>query len=119
MTAQKPSKTTMNREQLIGLIQADAKFIDERDDIAEYIRSLPLGEKLEENEIRAGYERFKAEKARELTAIAAKHGLDAAVLQAFVDDVLRRRIFDGECLSKLAWPPLGLGGKRALRRNWR
>jgi type I restriction enzyme R subunit len=111
MTAQKPGKTTMNREQLIGLIQADAKFIDEREDIAEYIRSLPVGEKLEEKDIRAGYERFKAEKkARELTAIAARHGLDAAALQAFVDEVLRRRIFDGERLSELM-APLGLGWK--------
>ncbi|KAI5915770.1 type I restriction endonuclease subunit R [Thauera sp. 2A1] len=111
MTAQKPGKTTMNREQLIGLIHADAKFIDEREDIAEYIRSLPVGEALEEKEIRAGYERFKAEKkARELTAIAAKHKLDAAALQAFVDEVLRRRIFDGERLSDLM-APLGLGWK--------
>ena len=111
MTAQKPGKTTMNREQLIGLIQADAKFIDERDDIAEYIRSLPLGQALDEKEIRTGYDRFKAEKkARELTAIATKHGLDAAALQAFVDEVLRRRIFDGERLSELM-APLGLGWK--------
>jgi len=111
MTAQKPGKTTMNREQLIGLIQADAKFIDEREDIAEYIRSLAVGVKLEEKEIRTGYEHFKAEKkARELTTIAAKHGLDAAALQAFVDEVLRRRIFDGERLSELM-APLGLGWK--------
>ncbi len=111
MTAQKPGRTTMNREQLIGLIQADAKFIDERDDIAEYIRGLPVGEKLEEKEIRAGYERFKAEKkARELNLIAARHRLDAAALQAFVDEVLRRRIFDGERLSELM-APLGLGWK--------
>ena len=109
--SQKPGKTTMNREQLIGLIQADAKFIDEREDIAEYIRSLPVGEKLEEKAIRAGYERFKAEKkARELDAIAAKHGLDASALQAFVDELLRRRIFDGESLSDLM-APLGLGWK--------
>ncbi len=111
MTQQKPGKTTMNREQLIGLIQADAKFIDEREDIAEYIRSLPLGQALEEKEIRAGYERFKAEKkTRELTAIATEHGLDAAALQAFVDEVLRRRIFDGESLSDLM-APLNLGWK--------
>jgi type I restriction enzyme R subunit len=37
----------MNREQLIGLIQSDAKFIDEREDIAEYIRSLPVNEALD------------------------------------------------------------------------
>ncbi|WP_280954851.1 type I restriction endonuclease subunit R, EcoR124 family [Paludibacterium denitrificans] len=43
MTQQKPGKLTLNREQLIGLIQADAKFIDDRDDIAEYIRGLPVG----------------------------------------------------------------------------
>jgi type I restriction enzyme R subunit len=111
MTAQKPGKTTMNREQLIGLIQADAKFIDEREDIAEYIRSLAVGQALDEKEIRAGYERFKAEKkARELNAIATKHRLDAAALQAFVDEVLRRRIFDGEALSELM-APLGLRWK--------
>jgi type I restriction enzyme R subunit len=111
MTQQGASKLKMNREQLIGLIQADAKFIDEREDIAEYIRSLPVGEKLEEREIRAGYERFKAEKkARELAAIATKHGLDATALQAFVDEVLRRRIFDGERLSDLM-APLNLGWK--------
>jgi len=111
MTAQKPGKTTMNREQLIGLIQADAKFMDERDDIAEYIRSLVVGEKLEEKEIRAGFERFKAEKkSRELKQIAAKHKLDAAAVQAFVDGVVRRCIFDGEALSELM-APLGLGWK--------
>lgn len=111
MTAQKPGRATMNREQLIGLIQADAKFIDERDDIAEYIRSLPVGQALDEKEIRAGYERFKAEKkARELAAIATRHKLEAAALQAFVDEVLRRRIFDGENLSELM-APLGLGWK--------
>jgi len=52
----------MNREQLISLIQSDAKFIDERDDIAEYIRDLPINKALDEHAIRAGFERFKADK---------------------------------------------------------
>lgn len=111
MTQQKPGRLTLNREQLIGLIQSDAKFIDERSDIAEYIRSLPEGEALEEGQIRAGYERFKAERnALELTNIAAKHGLAAEALHSFVDGVLRRRIFDGEALSELM-APLDLGWK--------
>jgi len=111
MTQHGPDKITMKREQLIGLIQSDAKFIDEREDIAEYIRSLPVGEALEEAAIRSGYERFKAEKkTRELGRIAAMHGLAAEALQAFVDAVLRRRIFDGEALSELM-APLGLGWK--------
>ncbi|WP_444542126.1 type I restriction endonuclease subunit R, EcoR124 family, partial [Burkholderia humptydooensis] len=117
MTQEKPGKLTLNREQLIGLIQSDAKFIDERDDIAEYIRGLPVGEALDEKQIRAGYEHFKAEKkARELTDIAVKHGLAADALQAFVDDVLRRRVFDGEALSELM-APLGLGWKARTKKE--
>jgi len=117
LTQQKPGKTTMNREQLIGLIQSDAKFIDEREDIADYIRSLPVGEALDEKAIRAGYERFKAEKkARELEEIATKHGLEATALQAFVDEVLRRRIFDGEALSELI-APLELGWKARTQKE--
>ncbi|MEN5271528.1 type I restriction endonuclease subunit R [Stenotrophomonas lactitubi] len=117
MTQQKPGKLTMNREQLIGLIQSDAKFIDDRDDIAEYIRGLPIGEALEDAQIRAGYERFKAEKkARELANIAAKHGLPEEGLQAFVEQVLRRRIFDGEALSELM-APLGLGWKARTQKE--
>ena len=101
----------MTREELIGLISADAKFMNERDAIAEYIGTLKAGEGLSEAAIRDGYTRFKAEKnARELADIAARHGLATAALQAFVDEVLRRRIFDGERLSELM-APLGLGWK--------
>jgi type I restriction enzyme R subunit len=49
----------MSREQLIGLIQADAKFMNERDDIAAYINTLKAGEGLSEAAIREGYTRFK------------------------------------------------------------
>lgn len=106
-----PGELKMSREQLIGLIQSDAKFIDERDDIAEYIRGLSADQPLAEKEIRAGYEQFKAaKKVQVLTAIADKHRVDAAALQAFVDVVLRRRIFDGDGLSDLM-APLELGWK--------
>jgi type I restriction enzyme R subunit len=117
MTQEKPDKLTLNREQLIGLIQSDAKFIDEREDIADYIRSLPVGEALEEQAIRTGYERFKAEKkTRELTDLASKHGLAADALHAFVDEILRRRIFDGEHLSNLM-APLNLGWKTRTQKE--
>lgn len=111
MTQQKPGKRTMNRDQLIGLIAADAKFLDEREEITAYIRSLPVGEALNEDAIRAGYERFKAEQQNSaLIAIAQKHGLAADAVVAFVEVILRRRIFDGEALSDLM-APLGLGWK--------
>jgi len=104
-----PGKAKMTREQLIGLISADAKFMNEREDIAAYIGTLKAGEGLSETAIRDGYTRFKAGKnAAELAAIAQRHGLAPAALQAFVDGILDRMIFDGEQLSDLM-APLDLG----------
>src|SRR5205823_253805 len=53
-SATKPGKATMSRDELIGLIAADSKFLDERDDITEYVRGLKAGEGLDESAIRAG-----------------------------------------------------------------
>ncbi|RYG95820.1 MAG: type I restriction endonuclease subunit R, partial [Alphaproteobacteria bacterium] len=112
-----PGRLNISREQLIGLIQSDAKFIDERQDIGEYIRGLDAGQPLDEGEIRVGYERFKAEKlTKDLTSIADRYGVEPAGLQAFVDMVLRRRIFDGEALSDLM-APLALGWKARTQRE--
>jgi len=108
---QEPSKQKMSRDQLIGLIQADAKFMNERDDIAAYIATLRVGEGLSETAIRDGYRRFKQHKdAAELADIANKHQLAPAALQDFVDGILQRMIFDGEQLSDLM-APLDLGWK--------
>ena len=54
--------------------------------------------------------------ARELAEIAAKHGLEAASLQAFVDSVMQRMIFDGEQLGELL-APLGLGWKARTQKE--
>ena len=117
LTEQQPDKLSMNREQLIGLIQSDAKFIGEREDIAEFIRSLPVNTALSEPQIRNGFEQFKADKkAQELATIASRHALGAAALQSFVDEIMRRRIFDGERLSDLM-APLGLGWKERTQKE--
>jgi type I restriction enzyme R subunit len=108
---QGPGKQKMSREQLIGLIQADAKFMNERDDIAAYINTLKAGEGLAVPAIEEGYTRFKKEKdGTELATIAAQHGLAASALQAFVDGILQRLVFDGDALSDLM-APLELGWK--------
>jgi type I restriction enzyme R subunit len=115
--SQTPGKQKMSREQLIGLIQSDAKFMDARDDIADYIDTLEAGKGLDEKAIRDGFERFKADKhARQLAALADKHGLEAAALQTFVDTILRRMIFDGEQLSDLL-APQGLGWKARTQKE--
>ena len=110
-SSQAPGKQKMSREELIGLISADAKFMNERDDIAAYIATLKVGEGLSEASIRDGYNRFKKEKdSAELTAIAAKHQLVPATLQAFVDNTLQRLILDSDALTNLM-TPLDLGWK--------
>lgn len=99
---QTPDKQKMSRAQLISLIQSDAKFIDEQDDITDYIDSLEAGKGLDEKDIRDGFERFKEKKyARQLAVLADQHGLDIATLQTFVDTILRRMVFDGEALSDI------------------
>ena len=108
---QEPGKQKMSRQQLVGLIQSDAKFMNEGEDIADYIDTLKVGEGLSEKAIRDGYARFKKEKdARDLADIASKHGLAPTRLESFVDGILLRMIFDGEQLSDLM-TPLGLGWK--------
>jgi type I restriction enzyme R subunit len=93
------------------LILADAKFMNERDDISAYINTLKAGEGLSETAIREGYTRFKKEKdGAELIDIATRHKLAPAALQTFVDNILQRMIFDGEVLSDLM-APLDLGWK--------
>jgi type I restriction enzyme R subunit len=110
-SAKGPGKSKMTREQLIGLIGSDAKFMNERDDITEYIGTLKAGEGLSESVIREGYIRFKDQKnAAELASIAGKHGLATHALQVFVEGILERMIFDGEKLSDLM-APLDLGWK--------
>ncbi len=106
-----PGKQKMSREELIGLIQSDAKFMDERTDITSYINTLKAGGGLSERAIREGYSRFKTEKnATELDGIAGKHGLAAEALHGFVDGILQRMIFDGEALTDLM-EPLSLNWK--------
>ena len=114
---EKPGKHKMTREQLIGLIQSDAKFMDTREDIIAYIDTLKAGEGLSETEIRHGYETFTAEKnAKELAAIATKYGLETGTMTPFVDGILQRMIFDGEQLSDLL-APLNLGWKARTQKE--
>jgi type I restriction enzyme, R subunit len=115
--SQGADKATMSREALIGLIAAEAKFIDDRDSITAYVHTLKAGDKLTETTIRQGYLAFKSEqKNRQLATIAAQHGLAAPALQAFVDFIMLRMIFDGDALSDL-FAPQGLGWKARAQKE--
>jgi type I restriction enzyme R subunit len=108
---QTPGRVMLSRDQLVGLIRGQSNLMDDSQDIVDYVDALKAVKGVTAIAIREGYTRFKAEKhAKELAAIAAKHGLATATLQTFVDGILDRMIFDGEQLSDLM-APLDLGWK--------
>lgn len=110
-TSAEPAKQKLNREQLINLLASNANLYGEREDITAYIDTLEVGKALNETDIRKGFEQFKQQKANQaLHALAQKHQLTEQSLQAFVDEILDRMIFDGEKLTDLM-QPLGLGWK--------
>ena len=108
---QPTGKVKMSRDELVGLIRGQSNLMDDSQDIVDYVDSLNEVKGLSETAIREGYTKFKAEKnAKELAAIATRHGLAIEALQSFVDGILDRMIFDGEQLSDLM-APLDLGWK--------
>ena len=116
-SGQDPQMVQISREQLIGLIQSEANFLDEREEITEYVNLLKEGEGLDEAAIRDGYEQFKAEKqAKEIAVLARHHGLTTESLSAFVGTILQRMIFDGEQLTDLM-EPLDLGWRERRERE--
>jgi type I restriction enzyme R subunit len=110
-TQDKPSKHKMTREELINLLGSSANLMDERETIIAYINTLEVGFALDEKEIRTGYQKFKDDKsAKEIQTIANKNNITTESLNAFIDEIMNRMIFDGEKLTDLL-EPLELGWK--------
>ena len=104
-TQSEPKKQKMSKEQLIGMLYATSNFLDEREDIVEYIKSLQVGVALNEIEIKEGYQKFRKQKnSQEINVIAEKYGIEIQSLQAFIQEIIDRMIFDGEKLSDLLAP---------------
>lgn len=100
-----PQKQKMSKEQLISMLSATSNFLDEREDIIEYIDSLQVGVALNEKQIKQGYQKFRERKNnQEINVIAEKHGIEPQSLQAFIQEIIDRMIFDGEKLSDLLAP---------------
>ncbi len=108
-TQSKPSKQKMTREQIINLLSSSSNLMDERDDIIAYSKELVEGKGLTEKEIKEGFQKFKAEKsAKQIRELAEKYSLESESLNAFIDKIIDRMIFDGEKLTDLL-APLQLG----------
>ena len=112
-----PKKEKMSREQLIDLLRSNSNLMDQRENIIEYIGTLEKDKGLDEDAIRAGYQKFKADKAaKDMEALAYKHGLEPASLQAFVDEIMGRMLFDGGKLVDL-FEPLGLAWRERMQKE--
>lgn len=100
-----PQKQTVSKQQLISILSSTSNLLDERATIIEYIDSLQVGVALNEKQIKEGYQKFKEQKNnQEINAIAKKHGIEIQSLQAFIQEIIDRMIFDGEKLSDLLAP---------------
>lgn len=112
-----PRKEKMTKKELISLICSTSNFMDEHEDIEEYINTLEAGKGLDEKAIRAGYRNFKTEKfEKKVVSVAGKHGITSESLQAFIDKIMERMIFDGEKLSDLL-EPLDLGWRERTKKE--
>ncbi len=110
-------KQKMTKEELLGIIESDAKFVDEKSDIRAYIDTLALGSALNEEEIKKGYEEFKSNLTNaRLDELATKYGIDKKAFHEFIELIINRMIFDGELLSDLL-APLGLGWKDRAKKE--
>ena len=116
-TQDEPIKEKMTRDELVRMLRSYSNLMDEKEDIIEYIETLVIGQPLDERAIKTGYQNFKAVKlANERAAIANKHGIEPVALQAFVERIIDRMIFDGEKLNDLL-APLGLGWKERTKKE--
>ena len=110
-------KKRITKEQLIALVASSANLMEEKEDIVAYIESLDEINGKTEQEIKDGYDLFKAEKyKKDITAIAAKYGLVFSALDAFVREIVEREVFDGEKLGDLL-APLGLGWRERTKKE--
>ena len=107
-----PKKEKMTKKELIDLIASTSNLMDERKDIEEYIEELDQFIKtsrenkgLSEKEVMEGYQKFKSEKSsKKLVSISEKYGIEHGSLEAFVNEIMERMIFDGEKLIDLLEP---------------
>ena len=104
-------KVKLTREQLVNIVLSNSNLMDERDDIIAYIDSLREVNGKTEQEIKDGYNLFKAERyANEVASIAQKHKITPEALNEFINGIMERKIFDAEKLTDLL-APLNLGWK--------
>ena len=110
-TQRKPAKQSMTKSQVIALLRSNSNFIDQEEDLVEYINGLDWEKGQQAEALHDGFLQFKTEKYhQQIAVIARRNGLPTEDLQAFIHQIMTRMIFDGEALTDLL-APLDLGWK--------
>ena len=113
----KPQKQKMEREKAIGLIKSNANLLEEREDMIEYIKSLPLNQPFSEDEIDKGYKDFRIKKrSKKFDDVAKKHNLPSQAIESFVNTIVEGGVFDEDLLSELV-VPLDLGWRERSKKE--
>ena len=115
-----PGKQKMSREQLIGLIQSDAKFMDEREEITDYVAHAQGGRRPRAKRPSATATSGSRPRRtpQELAASPASTAWPPPPCKPSWTASSQRMIFDGEQLTDLM-APLGLGWKARTREGTR
>lgn len=104
-TQNKQAKQKMSKAQVISLLKSNSNLMEEEEDLTEFINGLDWSKGYSVDKLKTTFEKFKDDKYnKELAAIAHKHGLQTAELKTFVENIMRRMIFDGEKLTDLLEP---------------
>ena len=104
-TQRKPAKQSMTKSQVIALLRSNSNFMDQEDDLVEYINGLDWEKGQDTEALHDGFLQFKAEKYhKQIVAIAYRYDIPNENLQTFIDRIMTRMIFDGEALTDLLAP---------------
>ncbi len=99
------------RKDLINAINADAKFINDRDYITSFINTLSFGKNKGVDDLKKDFANYKQIQIwEEIQKISDSFGLDFSLTKPFVEKTVARRILDSEELIELLMP-LGLNWK--------
>ena len=110
-------KQKMTKEQLLSILTSSTEVADEKEYIAAYIDSLPLGTAMSDQEVKDGYQAFKEKMINEtFAAMAENYGIDKESLLAFITETIRFARIDEDKLNEL-FAAMGWKARKAAKES--
>ena len=107
----------MTKEQLLSILTSSTEVADEKEYIAAYIDSLPLGTAMSDQEVKDGYQAFKEKMINEtFAAMAENYDIDKESLLAFITETIRFARIDEDKLNEL-FAAMGWKARKAAKES--